>query len=249
MNELKISHCKLDSQANIIEFDDNFSKTFNLEGHIKLSFKSVFNITHTALYAMKPGDKKSFIMFYNTTINQSDKPNALLMMYLVAHKKDDGYTVSLTNWLNWLHNVRSSLENSYLAMSEFNNTVNQNDFNKISDAACYKALYPLLTYLPNKSSNGVNQISLYEVMRVFMQLRDMNYSRDYSRNINSRIRTSLKKDYGHNHSDAIDVIKNQSLLNIDFDGEILIPNTVLANNIIIPISHDYFLVSILKALK
>ena len=134
-------------------------------------------------------------------------------------------------------------------MSEFNNTVNQNDFNKISDAACYKALYPLLTYLPNKSSNGVNQISLYEVMRVFMQLRDMNYSRDYSRNINSRIRTSLKKDYGHNHSDAIDVIKNQSLLNINFDGEILIPNTVLANNIIIPISHDYFLVSILKALK
>ena len=249
MNKLKISHCKLDSKANIIDFDGNFSKTFKPEEHIKLSFKSVFNISHTFLYAMKTGDKKSFIMFYNTKINQSDRPNALLMMYVVIDKSTDDYIVIFTNWLNWLHNISSSLENSYLSMSKFNDSLKQNDFNNISDAACYKALYPLLTYIPNKLSNGVSQISLYEVMRVFMQLRDMHYSRDYSRNISSRIRTSLKKDYGHAHSYAIDIIKDQSLVNINFDGEIMIPNTILSNNIINPINHDNFLVYIINTLK
>ena len=246
---LKISYCKLDLTANIIDFDQNFSTLFHFQKETKISFLSYFNLDQTFLDQIKTREKKSFILFCNTKINDASQKNALLLMYVVVEKSNCYYTIHLTNWLNWIHGIAGSLENGFLFISKFNDISNQKDFNTISDAACYKAFSPLLSYLPNKYRNGTTQFSLFEVMRVFVKLREMNFSRDYARNIYSRIRTSLKKEYGHNYNDAVDLIKNEELVNINFDGEILIPNTTLVSNMIFPTANDYFLMSLIDTIS
>ena len=245
MNKLKTLYCKLDQAANIIDFDQNFSKLFDAPTDSNQSFRDYFNLNSKLVEEMKVGEKKSFIIFYNTKVNHALENNALSIFYAVIEKSDISYTVHLTNWLNWLHNISASLENSYALMSEFNNNVRHKDFGAISDASCYKALYPLLAYLPNRLSSGVASISLFQIMRVFVKLRDINYTRDYARNIYSRVRTSLKKEYGYNYTDAIDLIKDNELVKINFDGDILIPNTTLDTNMMYPIAHDTFLLSII----
>ena len=226
----------------------NSHKLFNIQKDTKSSFRYNFKLSPRVLNEIKVGEKQSFILLYNTQVNKANENNALLIMYAVVQKNDNCYTVRVINWLNWLHGISSSLENSYSLISKFNNNTKQTDFTSLSDAACYKALYPLLTYLPNKLSNGVTPISLFEIMRVFVKQREINFSRDYARNIYSRVRTSLRKEYGHNNTNVIDLIKNDELVKINFDGEILIPNTTLEKNIMYPIEHDSFLMSIIDAI-
>ena len=245
MDKFNFSYCKLDQAANIIEFDQNFRKLFNITKDSKLSFRSNFNISPRFLEEIIVGDTKSFILFYNSKVNNSTENNALAVFYIVVEKHDDNYKLRLVNWLNWIHCIGGSLESSYSLIMKFNDSTKHRAFKNVSDAGCFKALYPLLTYLPNKSSNGVTSISLFEIMRVFVKLRNKTFTRDYARNVYSRIRTSIKMEYGHNYSDVISLIKNNELVQINFGGEIMIPNTILAKNIIIPVSHDKFLLSII----
>ena len=245
---LKISYCKLDLTANIIDFNQNFSTLFDVPKETKLSLLSYFNLNKNFLYQIKLGDRKSFILFYNTKINNAVENNALMLMYAVVVKSDNYYTVHFTNWLNWIHGISGSLENSYSLITEFNDNTKKTEFTTISDAACFKALYPLLSYLPNKSSNGISQASLFDILRVFVRLRETNFSRDYARNVYSRVRTSLRKEYGHDYIDVIDLIKNNDLVNINYGSERLIPNTILASNIMYPIEQDNFLLTVINSI-
>ena len=249
MHKLEISQCKLDLTADIIDFNQNFSKLFDIQTETKVSFMSHFNLNTDFLNDIKSGDKKSYILFYNTKINKTTEDNAISLFYVIVEKNDNSYRICLTNWLNWIHNINASLDSGYSMMSKFNDTFNKTDFNRISDSACYKALYPLLTFLPKQSSTVVGQMNLFKIMRVFVKLREINYSRDYARNVYSRIRTSLKKEYGYDYTDAIDLIKNKEMLNINYNGEILIPNTTLVSNIIYPVCHDEFIISIIESIN
>ena len=245
MTVLKIANCTLDLSANITNFDENFNKLFIVPVDSEFSFLDNFSLELNFLDVMKSGDRKSFILFYNTKVNQSNEDNALSIFYVMIEKSENYYNVRLTNWLNWLHGVSGSLESSYSLISKFNDNTKYTEFESLSGAACYKALYPLLTYLPNKSSSGVTSISFFNILRVFFKLRDVKFSRDVARNVYSRIRTSLKKEYGHNYADVIDLIKKDDLVNINFNGDIVIPNTTLVSNTMYQINHDKFLLSIL----
>ena len=169
----------------------------------------------------------------------------MILIYLLINKNNNGYDIKAINWLNWIHNISGSLENSYALMSKFNNNTKRSHFSKTSDAACYKALYPILTFLPKKSSNGLTNISLFEILRVFVKSRKIKFTRDFARNVYSRIRTNLKFEYNIDHVDAIQIIKNKELVNIEYKGQINIPNTVLKKNIIQEIDNDKFLLSII----
>jgi hypothetical protein len=246
--KLNISYCKLDSKTNIVDLNESFIQTFNLQNNTNLAIRSVFNLNPKFLHEMQIGDKKSFMLFYNSKINLATHNNSILIMYTLVEKNDSHYVIRIINWLNYIHGISNSLEIGYSLMSKFNDSTRKTEFSKISDASCYKALYPLVTYLPRKSSNGVSQISLYEIMRVFVKLRDMQYSRDYARNVYSRIRTNLKQEYNLENTDVIDLIKNEEILNINFNGEIHIPYTTLVKNIILLIEHDYMLLSIIDTI-
>jgi hypothetical protein len=168
----------------------------------------------------------------------------------VVVRSTDCYIVYMTNWLNWIHWLSMSLELGYNLMRRFNDTHSRDEFVRISDAGCYKALFPLVTYIPQKSTSGVGQISLFEIMRVFIKHRspELKYNRDYARNVYSRIRTNLKNDYNLFATDMIDLIKNPKILNIQFNDNIYLVDTVLVKNILLAVNHDYLLLSILDNL-
>ena len=86
-------------------------------------------------------------------------------------------------------------------------------------------------------------------MRVFIKLRKKTFTRDYARNVFSRIRTNLKMEYGQNYTDAISLIKDKEIVQINFDSEILIPNTTLGKNMIFPVKNDNFLISIIDSIN
>ena len=235
--------------ANIVDLNQNFGKLFGVQKDTNPSFRTLFNLSPRMIDDMHVNQKQSFILFYNTKVNNALENNALSLMYAVVEKSNNYYTIYLTNWLNWLHGVSGALESGYSLISKLNDKMSQSDFSSLSDAACYKALNPLLSYLPNKLSNSVTQFSLFEVMRIFIKQREIIFTRDYARNVYSRIRTNLRKEYGHNYNDVVDLIKTDSLINIRFNDEILIPNTTLVSNIIYPTVHDDFLLSIIDSIN
>ena len=55
--------------ANIINFDQHFGEIFNINENNKLTLKSVLNIKTEFLEGMEVSNKKSYILFYNTKIN------------------------------------------------------------------------------------------------------------------------------------------------------------------------------------
>ncbi|MBP9743226.1 MAG: hypothetical protein KBD37_07710 [Burkholderiales bacterium] len=59
-------------------------------------------------------------------------------------------------------------------MSEFNNIADKSLFTAISDAASFKVLYPLLRYIPPKFSGGIQPLSFFEILRIFIQQRKPN---------------------------------------------------------------------------
>ncbi len=215
MIKLKISNCKLDLTTNIIDFNDNFSQLFNTKQGTQLTFREVFSLSPRFLDEIEIGDTKSFIFFCNSKINNATKNNSLLLMYIAVEKNHNSYIIKITNWLNWLHNISASLETSYSLISEFNNYTQQDDFNTISDTGSSKALQTLLTYLPNKSSNNINQISLYE--------------------------------YNLNNTEVANIFKSDKVVNIKVKDEIYIPYTTLTRNMVAPIKHDTFLLSVINA--
>ena len=86
-------------------------------------------------------------------------------------------------------------------------------------------------------------------MRVFVKQRnDLKFSKDYARNVYSRIRTNLRQEYQLESTDVIDLIKNKDLVNINFAGEIYILHTILVKNIIFLIEHDILLLLIIESL-
>ncbi len=245
--KFQVSHCKLDLTANIIDYNDNFSKLFSTKEEIPLTFREAFSLSPRFLDDIEYGETKSFIFFCNSKINNAPKNNSLLLMYIAVEKNQNNYSIKITNWLNWLHNISGSFEKAYSLISEFNNYTQQSDFNTVSDAASYKALQPLLTYSPNKSSDNIRQLSLYEIMRVFITLGELNYSRDYTRNVYNSIQTNLKTEYEIDNIDIADLFRTDNIVNIKFNDEIHIPYTTLVRNMVAPIEHDSFLLSIINS--
>lgn len=253
---MDIIYIKLNLSAQIIEHNKNLTRFFQLAdtNTTNLSLASLLSIEEDKINGyinkIRVGEQRSFIFFCNNSFKPGLDNNAMLILYSLINRHSDYFTVKIVNWLNWIHRITDSMENNYTIMSKFNRDVDMSVFNKISDAPSYKALYPLISYIPNKFSNSISVVSMFEIMRVFIKQRNGNarYSRSYLRNVHSRIRTNLKKEYNLISVEAIDLIKNDDLLNIVFNGEICIPNTSLAKNIILAIHPDALLISIINVM-
>ena len=251
LNYLDIIHVTIDTKFNVVDCNIHSQRLFGLSQHTKPLLRDILqvNLADYISEEMTVNEQKSFILFKNSTTKPNTSNNAILVLYCLVSKHDNGYQLLFVNWLNWLHYITRSLEVSYLFMSEFNNVRTKEEFVKISDAGCYKALFPLITYIPNKSTSGVGQISLFEIMRIFIKQRDNSlYTRDYARNVYSRIRTNLKQDYNLTSIDFIDLLKNPKLLKINFNGHIYLIDTLLIKNIFLKINPDVFLILVIQAL-
>ncbi|MDQ5920884.1 MAG: hypothetical protein QG673_940 [Pseudomonadota bacterium] len=253
---MDIAYAKLDLNAKIIEYNKIFTTLLHLQNKSILNryFAYVLSISKNELTnhlnKLGLGEQTSLVLFCNIAIPIQAEPNkhALLILYSLINRQDDYFTVKMVNWLNWIHGNANSMENSYIMMSQFNTNTVKTKFKHISDSACYKAFYPLVTHIPHKFHAHVLQTSLFEIFRIFIKQRDDNakYSRCYGRNLESRIKTNLKKEYSLTNVKLADLIKNDYLLNINFDGQICVPNTSLINNIMLTINQDDLLTSIMN---
>lgn len=257
MATISVSYLKLDSNIRIIDHNENFVKLFRLQDTslINLPLLSVLRLEEKSLvnymHKLNPGEQKSVIIFHNNkTTPQSPENNSILILYCLISKHKGDFIFRIINLLNWVHGLTNSMENAYTIISKFNDNMDNSKFSKISDASCYKALYPLASYTPRKFSNTINRVSLFEIMRVFIRQRSgtAKYSRCYFRNTQSRIKTNLKKEYNLNYVEIMDLIKNDKLLNISFNGELCMPNTLLIQDVILSVNHDVLLNSIIEVM-
>ncbi len=248
MAKFKIYHCKLDLTANIIDFNDNFSQLFNTKEETQLTFREVFSLSPRFLDDIEHGETKSFIFFCNSKVNNAIKNNSLLLMYIAVEKNHNSYTMKIINWLNWLYNINGSIEKAYSLISEFSNYTQLNNMNILSDTALYKDLQPFLTYLPNNSSNNINQISLQEIMRSFISVEEMNHNSDSTQTLQNNSTINLKNAVKLSATKVADLFKNGELVDVKLNDEIHIPYTTLIRNMVAPIEHDTFLLSIINAI-
>lgn len=252
MSTINISYLKINKEQQIIDYNQNLANLFNLDqvGQPEPLSNIINSLNQiTKLKDIKAGELHSIIAFCNSRINPTLTYDSMLILYATISKHDDHYLIRIVNWLNWLHYISNSLEHGYSLMSKFNQNNSKDKFSKISDACCFKAFYPLITYIPQKFSSGVSQCSLFEIMRIFVKRReDGSYTKDYSRNVYSRIRTNLKQEFNLDNFDAIDLIKDDALLNIQYKNNICVPNTLLLEDIILSVEHDQLLVAVIDSI-
>ncbi|MBP9743046.1 MAG: hypothetical protein KBD37_06800 [Burkholderiales bacterium] len=229
METIKIAFLGLNLDAQITGYNENFAKFFNLNnlGIRDLPIHSILglevnDITNDIL-KLKIGEQQSFILFYNNESISKTENNTLLILYVLVKRQEDHFTVKIVNWLSWVHNIYASIKHGY------------------------KALYPLLTHLPQKFSGGIHPSTVFEILRSFIPMRKPNsYSRDYARNVYSSIKNNLKNEYNLTCVDVIDLIKDNKLLEINFNGGICMPNTRLTKNLIFAINQDWLLISVIN---
>ncbi len=247
METLKISYVKLDLNMNILDFNNNLINLFRLNKK-DLKGQSVDNIVNIkehqkCISKLTNGQQISVMIFKHHKAYNASFENATIILYTLIRRENDEYHIRIINWLNWLHNIYGSIELGYESLSLINDKYEKNDFKSLSNIACFKAFYPLLALTPNK----FNPLAFYNILRIFTPKKQEAYSKDYTRNICSRLITNVKREIGISISNPIEVIKNEDLLNFRYKGEICIPNTSTINDLIIPVETDHFLVSVMLA--
>lgn len=248
MKALKIAYAKLDLSHQIIEANDNFKYLFNLSqfiGDTELPNIPVANVfphnLNEILQSINSKKINSVMLIQNRNENNS-LDSAIMFLYLNITKTKDNYFLRIVNWLNWLHNIYQSFGHSYQLISNLGSIIKKDDFCKISDASCFKAMYPLITYVPNKFVYGINHGVLFDIMNLFIKQRGgEKCTKDYTRNIYSRLRTNLRKEFQLENIEMMDIIQDDQLLNIKIKDEIQIPKTMLKKNIATRINNDKFL--------
>lgn len=244
----KISYVKLDYSYHIIEMNSHFRLLFNIDtlGDENYSIQQIIFLDSltTILSRMKTNQISSLVLIKNIIEN-----GGIMFLYLYIVKHEDFYTIRIINWLNWVHHLYESFGKSYNFVSNLNNELNKDNFVSISDASCFKALYPLITHVPYKFVYGINQGVLFDIMHLFVKQRDEDkFTKDYARNIYSRLRTNLKKEFEIENVDMMTIIQNEELLKIKANGEIFIPRVQLKKDMLCQIESDSFLDNLINGL-
>lgn len=257
MAMLKVAKLTLSLDFSLLDFNHTFTQLFTRaypdSNNIDSAYANMSTLTDLISYddlsSIRLDKSQSFMLLRNNTINNAKQNNALLFLYAIVEKSTRGYSIRLVNWLNWIHNIHASLEHSYSFVSELNNTVEKDDFAQISDASCFKAFYPLVTYVPDKFRSGINRGVLFDIMHLFVKQRhDDKLTKDYQRNVYSRVRTSLKKDFNLDAVDIADLVKNDKFVTLKYGDDIHIPNTTITKNISQPVPHDKLLLSVMDSM-
>ena len=249
MNCFKPFIIKIDKFAIITELAENIIELLNHNYHdcLNHNVNDFFQCNFMENCLIDFNQNQSFILFMNIQVDNTysnfNSNKGILVLYLQINKYENGYELNIVNWLNWIEYLTSSLESSYQFMKYFNNNVDKKSFITTSDALCYKAFFPLISYIPQIYSLGISQVSIYEIMRVFIKQRDplQKFNKDFARNVYSRIRTNMKKTYNLEYYEPIDIIRKKELLDNSHKGNIYIPDTFLEKNLIFKIQKDKLL--------
>ena len=167
-------------------------------------------------------------------ITNDSKRENVGMYYFKLFDKDK--TLIYVNWLNWIHKIAHSIDKSYNLIKDVNNKYENHIIQK-SDINCFLGLYPLLMHLPHNHVGNISTMSFYDIFRIFCNRKDNNHiSKDYSRNIYSRLKTSVNEEFNLKNMTIFDLMKNSNFVNLKNDDDILLKKTQIKNNIII---NDY----------
>lgn len=254
MNPIKIAYLKLDLAYRVLEHNKHFTQLFSYE------FDNMPDLTFTVLLGfschdnsqlekLQVGEQASYTILRNRRSKQC-ADSTVVVLYALVERYENYFTVKIVNWLNWLHGIDNSLEHGYTCISKLK-FGSSKLFVKSSIASTFKALYPLIAHIPQKFNGGIFPSTIAKRMQLFALKPSLNgYSRDYARNIYSRIKTNLEKEYDQDHVDVIDLIdNNERLLNIVLDDEVSIPHTELTKNIMVNNEFsDILLDSIINAI-
>ncbi|MFN7093941.1 MAG: hypothetical protein ACK4M7_01120 [Burkholderiales bacterium] len=248
METMKVLYLRLDFNYAILNHNEEFIKFFDIKAMpvINKPLNKVLPISNPKAYAiikkLRFSETQSVIVLRNQILNNLIESNALFMLYVSIQKEENSYSIKIVNWLNWLHNLYKSKENNYNFAGNLNHEEYKDKFRKISDVCCFKALFPLLMHTPFKFGGAIHSNTLYDILHIFVNKRKDNaYTKDYSRNVYSRLKTTLRKEYGLIDADLYDIIKHEKLLNFRYNSEIYIPNTAVYEDVVMPIKGDKFL--------
>lgn len=148
----------------------------------------------------------------------------------------DNSKLIYVNWLNWIHQISDSINNSYNLIKKVNDNYKDHIVHK-SDIHCFSGLYPLLMHLPHNYIGNISTMSFYDIFRIFCNRKDNDrISKDYSRNVYSRLKTSINEEFHVKNMTIFDLMKNSEFINLKNDDDILLKKTQLKDNIII---NDY----------
>lgn len=252
MEQMRVLTLKVDNKKKVLDYNNNFMEFFNLKDHNIRGYilSDVLNICDLCddniLQEVLLKKDKTTLLVRNHVISRTEtEKTAIVMLYSRIIYVDDCYIIKMANFLNWIYNITNSKESSYNTMVDLNKLLNKTNFESRSNATCFKALYPLL--LHNSSNYKVNNLAIYDTMRNFVGRKDNEeYEKDYPRKVISRIKTSLKRDFGLIDMELKDLVRNNKLINIYYKGDICIPNTKLNHNIVFSAHNDQLLNYMMK---
>lgn len=242
---LNLAYVNLNQNLHITTYNNHFSTLFNQAQTplINTEFKKYININPNNPSNQKFSENKytSALVFKNIVKKDDGR---LFLLYVLCKQTPCGYNIVIANWLNWIHRIHNSLDKGYATMQKVNNSDIKSNIRSSSDIHSFKALLPLLVVKPKRQTK-VELAQLYDILHPFINRKQNEVNKDYNRNTLSRLKTSIKEQTGAKHYELSDVIHNQTLIDIHHKGQMCIPNTTLAKDIINYEIHDEFLESLM----
>ena len=241
MRKNDVSYVVTNNIGTITGYNDNFASCYlhnQLNPEVNINETLQVNLTNE-LYNINL-ENNSVLLIRNAPLPTSQ--DFLNFLYIRITKQENLYQLKITNWLNWLHQLYTSMDAGYSLMTNINNSHNNLILEKISDIYCFNALYPLLMHMPRKHISCIDSSAFYDVFRIFVNRKNNNeVSKDYSRNIYSRLKTSIKEETGMSNMHVADIMRQNSLLNCSNSNGITMKHTKTTENILIPEFNDNLL--------
>jgi len=177
--------------------------------------------------------------------NLPDK-NALILLYFVIEEVDGGYSIKFINWLNWINNIYNSLESNYITISNLDYAYFRSKIKLLTETNWFRTLLPLLMHIPKNFVSLINSRAFFDIMKVFSNKRNNEYSKDYNRDTLSRIKNWVKKDTGISSIDIKMLIDNDFLINIIDDDQLIVRNNLLTEDLVIFPEKDQLLECLIR---
>lgn len=245
MFKINVAYVKINQNHEILDYNRYFSDYCGLDANCKLKglvlskldYLPSFNLNQLLSNVNTDG---TMIAFSNKNFNKQ----TMVAITYVSIKKTDKYTIiRFSNWLNWINALNLSMDNAYSDMSRLNKNHEIQQYVQISsEAGWFKALYPLLTHIPNNLSNMISSWAVFDILHCFVQKRGENkYTKDYNRDTLSRIKNSIKKYNGIIDIDIRDILDSNQFVNLKYGDELFIPYSGIKDTILFAVKADNLL--------
>jgi hypothetical protein len=245
---------KINLKYEITGYNQNFINFFGLENNGNLFGQLISNVipgvtqkVYLKLCASGGDRPGSFLIFRNHSLAQVTEP-LVSIIYVLVTKESDAIIVRLVNWLNWIWQLNSSIDNNYNMITHMDESKHRKKIAQLSEMYWFKSLSPLMMHIPNGFIGMISSWAFFDILKIFNNKRGENhFSKDYNRDMLSRIRHSIKKDHGlKKHVEVSDILKDNLLINLRYNNELFIPYSVLKEDIVLSADKDMLLEYILN---